>query len=185
MNGDIGKFIFVILFCVGHIVGCANSTTTPIKYNSVNKQKFVPITLNINSGKFRGGPESELADYIYESFRKSGLFARVDTPPKVNPVTVNIEYRLNQPTNADMLVGITISAASLLLIPVDFDESHTLEVEILNEDLVIKSASYTEKITTTLSFFHDPLETRKDGINKLLKQLLEDIRDNRLVPFNS
>lgn len=182
MNSDVKKLIICILLCMEYIVGCASPVTTPIRYNSGNKHKYDPITLNINSGKYRGALESELADYIYESFRKTGLFLRVDRPPKNNSIVLNINYTLDQPMNPGVFVGTMLSAVSLLLLPVDNDESHSMDVEIFNSGQKIMTATYTEQATTTLSFFHDSLEGRKDGINKLLKQLLEDIANNGILP---
>lgn len=185
MSRVIVILVIGILFSSGHIAGCAGPGIKPIEYNSDNNQKFVPINLKVSCGLVESEFEDELADYIYVSFKKSGLFSAIDAYGETNSVTIKIKYTLEQPMSAKVFTGAVISAASLLLIPGQIDEIHTLRVQILNEDKILKSATYTEQVTAKMSLYHNALDERKIGINKALKQLFDDIRDNNLLPLNS
>ncbi|MET0071168.1 MAG: hypothetical protein ABW096_14115 [Candidatus Thiodiazotropha sp.] len=81
--------------------------------------------------------------------------------------------------------GAMISASTMLLIPTRNQEMHSIDVQILDGKEVIYSSIYSKLITTTFSMYHNVIEDRKSGINRILREFYDDIEVNKLIPRNS
>jgi hypothetical protein len=175
----------VIFFLICFFVGCASPKAVPIKYTVDDSQKYVPINLNITSDRNHPNYDSQAVDYIYESLNRSNLFSRIKTSRDKYQYSVNIKYSWKNPMTFNAFAGTMITASSLLLIPTNSQESHSIDVQILNGEEVIYSSIYSELITITFSMYHNVFDDRKSGINRILQEFYKDIEANKIIPRNS
>ncbi|MEW8035156.1 MAG: hypothetical protein AB2731_18895 [Candidatus Thiodiazotropha sp.] len=177
--------ILVIFFLIGLFVGCASPKAVPVKYTLDDSRKYVPINLNITSDKNHPNYDSQAVDYIYESLNRSNLFSRIRTSRNKYQYSLNINYSWENPMTLNAFAGAMISASTMLLIPTKNQEMHSIDVQILDGKKVIYSSIYNKLITTTFSMYHNVIEDRKNGINRILREFYEDIEVNKLIPRNS
>ena len=93
-----------------------------------------------------------------------------------------IRYSWEQQTDILDFAEIMISASTLLLLPASLEETHTIEVQIYLGNEVISTTLYTEEVQTAMSLYHNPVEDRKQGMNRLLEKLFADIQEQRILP---
>jgi hypothetical protein len=173
--------LFSITFLL-FLAGCASQKAIPTQYALPDDEKYIPINLDVSAGRYISEPEAQVVNYIYDSFDQSGLFADIETSVLRWPYTIVVKHSWEQPMDASETAGTLVSAATLLVVPGFFDELHTLEVEILAGNALIKALTYTQEIETALSLYHRPVEDRKQGINVMLNQLFSDLEKEGLIP---
>ncbi|MAM88774.1 MAG: hypothetical protein CME36_15825 [unclassified Hahellaceae] len=181
-NGKASWFGIGVVVVVLGIAGCASHKSVPIHHNLAPDQLFVPINLNVNGSKTVQFPESESVNHIFESVAASGRFSRVDTQFLHWPYTLNIDYAWDQEMDFATILGTSLSAATLLLIPGYIDESHILKIEVMAGTNVVKTLVYQANSTTALSLYHMPIEDRKVVVNRLMNQAFDEIAAERLIP---
>ncbi|MEW8624889.1 MAG: hypothetical protein AB2551_03995 [Candidatus Thiodiazotropha sp.] len=177
----------IVALCLAILAaGCATTpNTTPIRSNFADEDRFVPVNLQLNTDDSVSSYDSELFSYLYDSLNESRVFARINTSRQRYQYTINIDYSWNHANTTSAVIGGAVTIASLGLAPTQYLEDHSMQVEILNGDNVIYNSKYTERITSSWAFFHDGIGDRKLGIDKLLKQLFEDLRSKKILPLNS
>ena len=166
------------------LAGCSPKVTTQ-KYDLKDKAQFSPINLDVDAGSYVYPHEAAIADFIEAYFRDSGLFYRIDERRLRYPYTINVSYDWEQPMDAKEFTGVMVSSASLLVIPGKVKEVHTLKVEILSGDEVIKEIEYKEDVTTALSWYHNPVEDRKAGVKIMLEKLFSELMNENIIPRES
>lgn len=166
------------------LAGCSPKVTTQ-KYDLKGKAQFSPINLDVDAGRYVYAHEADVADFIEAYFRDSGLFSRIDERRLRYPYTINVSYDWEQPMDAKEFTGVMVSSASLLVIPGKVKEIHTLKVEVLSGDDLIKEIEYREDVTTALSWYHNPVEDRKAGVKIMLDKLFSELNEDDIIPRES
>ena len=174
-----------IMILIMLLAGCATPKVTTQQYDLKGKSQFSPINLDVDAGRYVYAHEAAVADFIESYFKDSGLFSRIDERRLRYPYTINITYGWEQPMDAKELTGVMVSSASLLVIPGKVKEIHTLKVEILSGDDIIKEIEYKEDVTTALSWYHDPVEDRKAGVKIMLEKLFSELIEDDIIPRES
>lgn len=176
------KQIALIVFSFLMMIGCASQKAIPKQYNVSQGEKFIPINLHVDAGRYVYNNEARVANYIYDVFEQSNLFDSVETGFLRWPFTIKVKYSWEQPMGAKDFTETMISASTLLLVPAFIDETHTLNVEILYGNETINSVKYSEPVEVGLSLYHDPIEDRKNGMNRLLERFFSEIQEKQLLP---
>ena len=174
------KIILIILSLC--LFACASPKAVTKKYEISEDSLFVPINLDVSAGEYVTHNTASVVSYLSDSISKSGQFSRIDRSFLRWPYTVEIRYSWEQPMDAADFAGTMLSASTLLIVPGYMDEIHTMEVTVLQGDVIIRTVTYTAEIETALSLWHDPIEDRKNAINMLLEDMFKDFRANHILP---
>lgn len=172
------------MFVLLYLMGCASPKAVTKNYSVEKKDQFVAINLGVDAGRYIYSHEAHVVDHIYQSFEKSGLFQDVETAFPRWPVTVQIKYSWDQPKagSGENFAKAMVSASTLLVVPAFVEENHTINARIIVGDKLVGKFEYTEKVSTAMSLFHDPVEDRKNGVNKMVQRLFEEIKVKKLIP---
>lgn len=165
------------------MTACSNSVVKPRSY-AVNDDKiYVPINLTVVTQENSSSFEMKAVNYIADSFKDSGLFAKVDlVDEKRWPYKVFVSYKLKDKKGTKEVANLMVSASTLMLVPNFVEEEHVVNIQVKIGDRVVKSASYTEKVNTAVSLYHQPEADRKVGINKIMKNFFAEVEAEKSLP---
>ncbi len=178
------KFILgcCIIALAVQLTACETIKTMPTVYKVSPEERYIPINLDINAGRYVTPSEAEVVEYIYQCFGDSNLFSNLDTRYGRWRYAINVKYTWEQPTSIGNLSKVLVSSATLLLVPTKMEEIHRLEVDIVDSLDIVKSFNYEQVAKVSMSLNGQAVEDRKLAINELLKDFYNDLIAHKPIP---
>ena len=182
MKKKYGIFFAVLVL----ISGCTNNITNIMSERADFKKPTGPkevVSVIVNGG-FVGGADDPKAGAmtrgVIGSFKKSGLFQRVD----VNNADANYVFDINveESSSAPEQAGSSImNAAAALFTPIDVENTIIMDTTVKSKNAVLRT--YTHKIKVKESkFISQSLEQRiHESMDVLTSFLFQDMQRDKLI----
>jgi len=176
------KFLTIIMSL--WLTACSTISVFPKQYETAEKDKYMPINVDIDAGRYIGNNEVQMIEFIQSSMVDSGLYMDVETRRIRYPFTVQFNYawEIKNPNSPGHLLNAVVSGLTLFLVPMYNTEQHVLEAEIFLKDRPIYRQKFKITQDVSLSLFNNINDDRRDILKQMIAKMHTEIADKKIIP---
>ncbi len=175
----IKKIQYLLLIALVFVTGCSYNHSLKVEDAAYSKQVFPPVYLIVRPpGDYVTNGQLEYANEFTYELSKRNKF-KAFTNYTGSPYTLDIVYGGMDTRSHPQLIWWVITAASLFIIPHQFEAEFTMNAKIYRNNELIKKYEYKDTLTGWASLFNTPRSEMSDMHGQLADRLLNDLeRDN-------
>ena len=167
-----------LLFITILMIGCTTIKQEKANYIRGDLWKKTPVSVIVNDGYLGGYGDlrtGALTRGIIQSFRKSGLFERVDVNNAYSDYVFDIKLEEQTPSAAET-VGFIASAATLFLVPATNNNTMTMRTTVRSKNKILKEYVHTIDVEERAFLLEDPTKRLYEMMDVLTSYLFRDIQ---------
>lgn len=164
------------------ITGCSTPNTyRAAKFTTSNQSIYPPVSLSVNDGAYDGIRARYISKSIINSFRKSGLFERVDIYNPHNQYYIDIKITEHSVSEVKNFANMIAGAATLFVVPLPQDRKFTMNTFIRSKNKLIKKYSHTISGREQVSLYESPEKIISRGTDALTSYLFSDLEKDKIL----
>lgn len=176
-----GKAFNLILVSLSLLItsGCSYQHSLKYQEPQYSSSKFPPIHLIVRPpGEYVTNGQIQYANEFTYELTKRNKFSAL-TNYTGSPYTVDIVYGGSDSRSHPQMIWWVITAASLFIVPAQFEAEFTMDVNIHKNNQLIKQYSYKDTVSGWSSLFNPPRSAMTDIHKYFIDRFLNDLeRDN-------